>query len=115
MFKILGSIVLSGSILCVLEGATGPPASALIRQLQVTNNTRMAIVEIYISHVGTGSWQEDILGEDFLPPGNSTLVNIDDDRGSCRFDFKAVLDDGTAIIRRDVNVCKLESYTISYR
>ncbi len=115
MFKVLGSIAVAGSILWVLEGGTGPPGSVLAQPLRVTNNTRMAIVEIYVSHVGTGNWQEDILGEDFLAPGNSTLLNIDDDKGSCRFDFKAVFDDGTVTIRRDVYVCRLDGYAISYR
>jgi len=115
MIKIWGFAMMAGSILCVVETTTVPPASALDRQIHLTNNTRMAIVEFYASQVGSERWQEDILGQDFLQPGNSLVVNIDDRTSHCQYDFKAVFDDGTMLIRRDVNVCKLDQYTISYR
>lgn len=115
MLKILGASVVAGSLLSVLELSTGPPASALDRQLQLTNITRLPIVELYASQVGSGKWQNDILGEDFLPAGGSVTVNVDDASGYCRFDFKAVFDDGTELIRRNINVCALEQYVISYR
>ena len=74
----------------------------------------MTIVEIYISRVGTGFWNIDLLGADFLVPAGSVLVNIDD-RSGCRFDVKTVFDDGTTLVRRDVNICAIERYAISYR
>ena len=113
MFKISGYTIMAGSILCALQTATGPPASALDRWVELTNNTRMAIVEISISHVGAELWNVDLL-DDFLAPASSVLVNIDD-RTGCRFDVKTVFDDGTTRIRRDVNVCEMERYAISYR
>lgn len=115
MLKITGSAIIAGPILCVLEAATGPPAAALDRHIQLTNTTRLAIVELYASHVGTGNWGQDILGDDFLPPGNSLIIDINDGSGYCRFDFKAVFDDGTALLRRDINVCEVEKYAFSYR
>jgi hypothetical protein len=114
MFKISRSPILAGSILCAIQTATGPPASALDRWVELTNNTRMTIVEIYISDVGAQVWNIDLLGADFLAPASSVLVNIDD-RTGCRFDFKTVFDDGTTQIRRDVDVCAVDRYAISYR
>ena len=81
-----------GVNLCALQTTTGPPASALDRWIELTNNTRMAIVEIYISHVGAEFWNADLLGADFLAPASSILVNIDD-RAGCLFDVKTVFDD----------------------
>jgi hypothetical protein len=75
----------------------------------------MAIVEVYAAPVGTGRWRLDLLGDEILPPANSVLVNMDDGAGYCRFDFKTVFDDGTTLIRRDINVCEVERYAISYR
>ncbi len=115
MFKIWTSALMAGSILCAVQTATGPPASALDRHLELTNNTRMAIVEVYVAQVGTGRWQKDLLGDAILAPANSLLVDVDDETGSCRFDFKTVFDDGTSLIRRDINVCAVERYAISYR
>ena len=114
MLKISGYLVMTGSILCALQTATGPPASALDRWIEFTNNTRMAIAEIYISRVGAQLWNVDLLGLDLLAPAGSVLVNIDDGAG-CRFDLKTVFDDGTTQIRRNVNVCDVERYAISYQ
>jgi hypothetical protein len=114
MFKISGLPIMAGSIICALQTATGPPASALDRWIELTNNTRMPIVEIYISPVRSDRWNIDLLGADYLEPMSSVFVDIDDGMG-CRFDFKTVFDDGTTQIRRDVDVCADERYAISYR
>ena len=113
MVKISGYPIVAGAILCAVQTATGPPASALDRWVELTNNTRMTIVQIYISPVGTDFWNIDLLGVDFLVPAGSVLVNIDD-RAGCRFDVKTVFDDGTSKIRRDVDICTVQRYAISY-
>ena len=56
MFKIAAPPIIAGSILCALQAATGPPAFALDQWVELTNNTRMTIVEVYISHVGAQLW-----------------------------------------------------------
>ena len=114
MIKILGYPIVAGAILCALQTATGPPASALDRWIELTNNTRMTIVEIYVSHVGAEFWNIDLLGGDVLAPASSVQVNIDD-RAGCRFDVRTVFDDGTTQVRRDVDICTIERYAISYR
>ena len=114
MFKTSGSPIIAGTIACVLQIATGPPALALDRWIELINNTRMPIVEVYISPVRSELWNIDLLSDGYLAPANSVLVNIDDGNG-CRFDFKTVFDDGTTQIRRNVDVCAVERYAISYR
>ena len=114
MFKIAAPPIIAGSILGALQAATGPAAAALDQWVQLTNNTRMTIVEIYIPHVGAQLWDIDLLGTDFLAPASSVWTSIDDAAG-CRFDFKTVFDDGTTQIRRNVNVCGVEKYAISFR
>ena len=101
MFKIAGYPSIAGSILCALQATTGPPASALDRWVELTNNTRMTIAEICISRVGAQLWNIDLLGTD--------------DAEGCRFDFKTVFDDGTTQIRPNVNVCGVEKYAITFR
>ena len=113
MFKISGSPIIAGTIIGALQTTTGPPASALDRWIELTNNTGMPIVEVYISRVRADRWNIDLLGDDYLAPASSVLVDIDDSAG-CRFDFKTVFDDGTTQIRRDVDVCAVERYAISY-
>jgi hypothetical protein len=115
MFKMWGLAVTAGSILCAVQTATGPPAAALDRHVQLTNDTRVAIVEIYLAQVGSERWQDDLLGDEVLLPANSVILSFDDGAGYCRFDLKIVYDDGTAAIRRDINMCRMEGFTISYR
>jgi hypothetical protein len=115
MLKFLAAVSVAGPLLCVFEVSTGPPASALDRQLQLTNTTRLPIIELYAAQNGSGEWRSDMLGEDFLRPGDTVVITVDDQAGYCRFDFKAVFDDGTELIRRDINVCALQQYVISYR
>ncbi len=88
---------------------------ALDRHIELTNNTRMAIVEVYAAHTGTGCWQNDLLGDEILLPANSLLVDIDDGAGYCRFDMKTVFDDGTTLIRRDINLCAVDRFAVSHR
>jgi len=102
------------TIVSALQTVTGSPAAALDRWIELTNNTRMAIVEIYISHFGSELWNVDLLGDEYLPPSSAVLVNIDDGAG-CRFDFKTVFDDGTTQVRRNVDICASERLAISYR
>ena len=115
MVKFWGSAGIAGSILGVLEIVAGSSASAFDRRLELTNNTRMAIVEIQIAKVGTGRWEGDLLGDDILLPAQSVLVDIDDARSSCRFDIRTVFDDGTSSTRRDIDVCAVERFAVSYR
>jgi hypothetical protein len=105
---------LAGPLLCV-ELATGPPASALEQHLEITNTSRLAIVELYAARPDTGAWEKDVLGEDYLQPGNSVVVKIDEGSGYCRFDLKIVFDNGAELIRRNVDVCDSGNYSISYR
>jgi hypothetical protein len=98
-----------------LEIVAGSSASAFDRRIELTNNTRMAIVEIQIAKVGTGRWESDLLGGDILLPTQSVLVDIDDAKGYCRFDIRTVFDDGTSSTRRDIDVCTVERFAVSYR
>ncbi|HGG63435.1 MAG TPA: hypothetical protein ENK34_02575 [Rhodobacteraceae bacterium] len=85
--------------------------SALDRRVRIVNNTGYTIVRFYGSNKGSDSWEEDILGEDVLPSGSSVRIDFDDGSGYCKFDFKAVFDDGDVLVKKNVNVCKIGTFT----
>ena len=114
MFKFCASAMGAGSILCALEVVPALPVAAFERQMELTNSTRMAIIEIYAAPVSSGRWHEDLLGNEILTPASSAVVSIDDANG-CWFDFKTVFDDGTTLVRRAIDVCEVQKYAISYR
>lgn len=86
-------------------------ASAADRHVKIINATDHTIVRFYASRTSTNSWEEDILGSNTLEPGQAANINIDDGSGACVFDFKAVFDDGDELVRSEVNVCRISSYT----
>jgi len=115
MFNISNAAAAAALPMLLVLGATGPPAQGGERHVLLTNDTRELIVEIYVSDAGAGDWQTDLLGRDFLSPGSSVLVDIDDRNGRCRVDVKTVLDDGSDLVNRGVNVCRAEGYAVTIR
>ena len=69
MLKFWASAMGMGSILYVLEMVPGPPAAAFEQQIEFTNSTRMAIIEIYAAPVSSGRWHEDLLGSEISDAG----------------------------------------------
>ena len=89
------------------------PALAAKKNITIVNKTSTVLVAFYASNVGTSSWEEDILGQDILKPGESVRINMDDGSGYCRFDIKAEFDDGTESIEENLNVCETSSFTFT--
>jgi hypothetical protein len=106
--KLTISIVMAA---LALIGLTAAPANAQDRHVEVINETQHAIVQFFASNVDRGTWEEDILGEDVLPVGQSVNINIDDGSGACLYDFKAVFEDGEELVRTGIDVCTTTTYT----
>jgi hypothetical protein len=92
-----------------------PPAHSCERRVVLTNNTRERLIEIYASDDGTDNWQEDLLGSEFLLPGSSVSVGVDDRNGNCRVDVKMVLTNGSSLVYRGVNACQAEGHAVLIR
>ena len=93
--------------------STGVANAQQNRVVVLVNNCSSSICRFYASNTNRNKWEEDILGERVLRPGQKARINVDDGTGSCWFDFKTVLCDGTSIVRESINVCKTGSYTIN--
>lgn len=94
-----------------LAFTSAAPALSLDRRVTIVNNTGFTIVRFFGSNTGSGSWEEDILGEDVLPSGSSVVINFDDESGYCMFDFRAEFEDGDVLERGGVNVCEIGTFT----
>jgi hypothetical protein len=95
-------------------GGTGS-AQAYDRHVELVNATRTAVVSFHASNTASPSWEEDILGRKVLPAGYHVRINLDDGTGRCRFDFKTRFSDGSSIVRRNVDVCAVTTYTLTDR
>ncbi len=98
---------------CALVAVTAMPVSAQDRHVKVVNKTGVTMTGLYGSNVGSDSWEEDILGSDVLESGTSVNVNFDDGTGYCKYDLKAVFEDGDSVVKRGVNVCTVGTWTIN--
>lgn len=83
----------------------------LDRWVLIRNNSSVAMMEFYGSNVDRTVWEEDILGLDVLVPGESVWVNFDDGSGYCRFDLRAVFENGAEETQFGVNVCEARGIT----
>lgn len=93
--------------------AAAHPAAAADRRVRIVNDTGFTMVEFYGSNKGSQSWEEDILGTDVLEDGQSVVVNFDDASGYCKFDFRAVFNDGDEVVETGVNVCEIGTFTFN--
>jgi hypothetical protein len=87
-------------------------AQALDRHIALVNHTSHTVTSFYATSVEEAGCEEDILGNEVLRPGQRLTIDFTDGRGSCRYDFKAVLDNGASLIRRNVDVCSVSTFTI---
>jgi len=87
------------------------PASAADHRVDIVNKTGMALKHFYASVTSTDSWEEDILGRDILEDGESFEADINDGSGKCKYDFKAVFENGQYLIQKNIDVCTVTTYT----
>jgi hypothetical protein len=87
-------------------------ASAQDRRVRIINASNVTVNSFQASNTSRKSWEEDILGNSVLAPGQSVMVNINDGTGACMFDFKAVLANGRKVESYGMNVCQISSWTV---
>src|SRR5436305_14550009 len=98
------------ALACMILPAGQGMALAADRHVHIHNNTSLDIYEFHASNVGTSSYEEDILGDNVIASGDTWNINIDDGSGYCKFDFKAVFEDGSSATKDNVNVCKVSDF-----
>lgn len=83
------------------------------RSVVMTNDTKSIVTEVHASNVGTDDWEEDMLDEDTIDPGDSYTFDIDDGTSACYYDFKVVFDDDSSIVKYKVDVCSVSTLHIT--
>lgn len=86
-------------------------ATAANRHVDIINKTGMTLKHFYASSTGSSNWEEDILGRDTIANGETFDIDIDDGTGACRFDFRAVFQNGSESVKRNINVCEISTFT----
>jgi len=91
------------------------PGLAMAEDLKFSliNNSARAIKNFYTSPTDTTDWQEDVLGEDTIPSGQTDAITIADGSTQCVYDMRFVMEDGAEAIEKGIDLCKLAEYTLS--
>jgi hypothetical protein len=108
----LKSVMLVAAVATFSVFSAGP-SEALDRRVRVVNDSSRTMTKFQASNKASKSWEEDILGDDVLKPGQSVVVNINDGTGYCVFDLRATFQGGATVVRRNINICKISSWTIN--
>lgn len=107
-FKSLAFAAIAATTLAACEPVPTTTTTTVIsanKNVLIMNNTGRTIWRFYGSPVNVNSWEEDILGSNTLSAGRSLNVDFSDGRTICNFDMKAEFQDGTSIIKNNINVC----------
>lgn len=104
-------LLLSAIAVTALAGTN--TALAADRKVTIVNKTKTAMYGFYASRTATNDWEEDILGEGVIMPGESMVINIDDGSGACKFDFKAEFEDGEDVVEANVDVCAISKFSFT--
>ncbi len=95
----------------VASAALVMPAAAADHRVDIINKTGMSLKHFYASVTSTDSWEEDILGRDVLDDGETFEADINDGSGKCKYDFKAVFENGQSLVQKNIDVCTVTTYT----
>lgn len=90
------------------------PAMAQNVEFTLYNESAQALHYFYTSPSNDNNWGYDLLGEDgTLEAGYYGTVTIGDGSDQCLYDFKFVMDSGAELIENEIDICSLNSYTIT--
>ena len=78
------------------------------------NQTGVEIHSLYVSPHSTDDWEEDVLGVDTLPSGESVKVTFDDRDQHVHWDLKVTDKDGNALEWYDLNLVEIEEVTLHW-
>ena len=79
------------------------------------NQTGVEIHEVYVSPVSSDEWEEDVLGKDTLPDGESVKITFDDRDKHSHWDLKVVDGKGASIEWHDLNLVEISEVILHYK
>ena len=79
------------------------------------NQTGVEIHSLHVSPHSTDDWEEDVLGKDTLPDGESVKITFDDRDKHVHWDLKVVDSKGNSIEWHDLNLIEISEVTLHYK
>ncbi len=112
--SLLKGKMLSAAVAAVMMIAAGS-AFAGDQDFKLVNHTGVEIHKFYTSPHSSDDWEEDVLGEDTLPDGESLDVSFPKREKSARWDLRIEDEKGNAITFTDVNLKETSEVVLHYK
>jgi hypothetical protein len=91
---------------------TAGVAQAWDRRIEVVNRSSYVLHEFYATNSGETRWENDKLFNYEIFPNQSYTIDLDDGTGRCRFDLKVITRGGKDVIRYDIDICSISTWSI---
>lgn len=92
---------------------TAAPAGAA-QDFTVVNSTGVEINALYVSPHDADDWEEDILGQDTLPAGQSLEIKFNREEKAAQWDLRVEDKEGNAIVWENLNLLQISKLTLHY-
>lgn len=112
MRKTWAVAALAATLITLSGTATAASTDGKNRKVTVENVGTQTVRELYASPITSTTWEEDLLGQKTLGPGQSISANIDNGTNECYYDLKVVLGNGKAFEERKINVCAASKWVV---
>ena len=107
-------LIVTLSVLAMIVTATAVARSGK-QDFVLHNETGVEIHELYVSPTTTDDWEEDVLGVDTLPAGESVKITFEDREHRAKWDLKVVDSKGNSIEWENLNLIEISDVTLHYK
>ena len=90
-------------------------APGAAQDFTLVNRTGVEIDKVFISPHDADDWEEDILGQDTLPDGQTVDVKFDREETSAKWDVRIEDKQGNAIEWENLDLLKISKVTLHYK
>lgn len=90
-------------------------AQAGEQDFTLINDTGVEIHELYVAPSSTDNWEEDILGRDTLPDGESVDIRFSRKEKTAEWDLKVVDGEGDSIEWTELDLTEISAVTLHFK
>lgn len=108
------SLIVAFSVLALVLTATAVARTG-DQDFTLHNETGVEIYELYVSPTTADDWEEDVLGVDTLPSGDSVKITFNDREKRGKWDLKVVDSKGNSIEWEALNLIEISEVTLHYK
>ena len=94
--------------------AASPSQQGGMQDFTLVNSTGVEINALYVSPHDADDWEEDILGRDTLPAGQSVDIKFDRDEQAAMWDLRVEDSQGNSIVWENLDLLKISKLTLHY-